>query len=104
MIVNKCYDTIIVLYLSTILTEKGLDKNIQIKHELTGISSLGMLKIEEKNHGGAHPSRGHNVNFLPTRLLCHLITSRLEQFTEPGPINFRMSIGVIPIVARCLMT
>ena len=53
MIVNKGYETIIVLYLSTILTEKGLDKNIQIKHELTGISSLGMLKIEEKN-----PRRG----------------------------------------------
>ena len=65
---------------------------------------LECLKLKKKTHGEAHPSRGHNVNFLPTRLLCHYITSRLEQFTEPDPINFRMSIGVIPIVARCLMT
>ena len=43
MIVNKCYDTIIVLYLSTILTEKGLDKNMKIKLELTGNRVLERL-------------------------------------------------------------
>ena len=52
MIVNKCYETIIVLYLSTILTEKGLDKNMKIKPELTGNRVLRagvLLKDETKN-------------------------------------------------------
>jgi len=47
---------IIVLYLSTILTEKGLDENKTWAHWK---SSLGMLK-NEKNP---------NVHFLPTRLI-----------------------------------
>ena len=104
MIVNKCYETIIVLYLSTILTEKGLDKNIQIKHELTGNRVFECLTLKKKNDVGTHRSCEPNVNFLPTSVLCHLITSFLEHFTEPRSINFRMSIGVIPVVARCLMT
>mgnify|MGYP007091339133 FL=1 len=52
---NKCYETIIVLNLSTILTEKGLDKNMKIKPDLTGISSLGILKIEKKSRREGNP-------------------------------------------------
>jgi len=44
VIVNKRYETIIVLYLSTILIEKGLDKNMKIKPELTGNGVLECLK------------------------------------------------------------
>jgi len=46
VIVNTCYETIIVLYLSTILTEKGLDKNMKIKPELTGNPVLECLKLK----------------------------------------------------------
>ena len=41
--------------LSTILTEKGLDKNMKIKPDLTGISSLGILKIEKKSRWEGNP-------------------------------------------------
>ena len=51
MIVNKyyMYEMIIVLYLSTILTEQGLDKNMKIKPLTHWNSSLGMHKIKKKS-------------------------------------------------------
>ena len=58
----------IVLYLSTILNEKGLEKNMKIKPELTGNLVLEYTKIEKRSR--AHPCRGPNVNVLPTRLCC----------------------------------
>ena len=48
MIVNKCYDTIIVLYISTILTEKGLNINMKIKPELNGNRVLECLKLKSR--------------------------------------------------------
>ena len=59
MIVNQCYETIIVLYLSTILTEKCLDKNIKIKPELTGNRVLECSKLKQKLNGRGHPYRTH---------------------------------------------
>ena len=46
MIVNKCYERIIVGLLSTMLTEKGLDKNMKIKHVLTGNRVLEGSKLK----------------------------------------------------------
>ena len=56
MIVNKCYETMIVLYLSTILTEKRL-KNMKIKPELTGNRVLECLKLNrERRRTPAEPT------------------------------------------------
>mgnify|MGYP000477671003 CR=1 FL=1 len=75
MIVNKCYDTIIVLYLSTILTEKGLNKNMKIKPELNENRVLECLKLKSRKISTAvetppepTPFRGSNGNFFPTHL------------------------------------
>ena len=43
------------------------------------------------------------LNPLSLKHLCHLITSLLEHFTKPRSINFRVSVGVILVVAQCLI-
>ena len=45
--------------LSTILTEKGLDKNMKVKPELTGNRVVECLKLKENLEGRENPSRAH---------------------------------------------
>ena len=44
---------------ATILTEKGLDKNMKIKPELTGNRVVECLKLKENLEGRENPSRAH---------------------------------------------